>query len=50
MQFAFSAHRAVVDADVELGLVRVVELATAQDVGNAMNEMQAGDVPGERHG
>ena len=37
VQFAFSAHRAVVDADTELGLVRVVELATAQDVGRAMN-------------
>ena len=37
MQFAFSAHRAVVDVDTELGLVRVVELATAQDVGKAMN-------------
>jgi CO/xanthine dehydrogenase Mo-binding subunit len=37
VQFAFSAHRAVVDVDVELGLVRVVELATAQEVGRAMN-------------
>jgi CO/xanthine dehydrogenase Mo-binding subunit len=37
VQFAFSAHRAVVDVDVELGLVRVVELATAQEVGKAMN-------------
>ena len=37
LQFAFSAHRAVVDVDVELGLVRVVELATAQEVGKAMN-------------
>src|SRR5918997_523769 len=37
VQFAFSAHRAVVDADTELGLVRVVELGTAQDVGRAMN-------------
>ena len=35
--FAYAAHRAVVDVDVELGLVRVVELATAQDVGRAMN-------------
>ena len=35
--YAFSAHRAVVDVDVELGLVRVVELATAQDVGKALN-------------
>ena len=36
-QFAFSAHRAVVDVDVDLGLVRVVELATTQEVGKAMN-------------
>jgi len=35
--FAYAAHRAVVDVDTELGLVRVVELATAQDVGNAIN-------------
>ena len=33
VQYAFSAHRAVVDVDTELGLVRVVELATAQEVG-----------------
>jgi xanthine dehydrogenase D subunit len=37
MQFAFAAHRAVVDVDVELGLVKVVDLATAQDVGKAIN-------------
>ncbi len=37
LQFAFSAHRAIVDVDLELGLVRVVELATAQEVGRAMN-------------
>ncbi|WP_051166544.1 xanthine dehydrogenase subunit D [Amycolatopsis orientalis] len=37
--FAFAAHRAVVDVDVDLGLVRVVELATAQDVGKAMNPL-----------
>src|SRR2546430_16890386 len=37
LQFAFSAHRAVVDVDLELGLVRVVELATAQEVGKALN-------------
>jgi xanthine dehydrogenase D subunit len=37
VQYAFAAHRAVVDVDVELGLVRVVEIATAQDVGRAMN-------------
>ena len=38
-QHAFAAHRAVVDVDVELGLVRVVELATAQDVGRAVNPL-----------
>ena len=37
--FAFAAHRAVVDVDTELGLVRVVEIATAQDVGKAMNPL-----------
>jgi xanthine dehydrogenase D subunit len=37
VQFAFAAHRAVVDVDTELGLVKVVELATAQDVGRALN-------------
>ncbi len=37
MQYAFAAHRAVVDVDLDLGLVRVVELATAQDVGKAIN-------------
>jgi xanthine dehydrogenase D subunit len=37
VQFAFAAHRAVVDVDIELGLVRVMEIATAQDVGKAMN-------------
>jgi xanthine dehydrogenase D subunit len=37
VQFAFSAPRAVVDVDVELGLVKVVALDTAQDVGRALN-------------
>jgi CO/xanthine dehydrogenase Mo-binding subunit len=37
VQYAFAAHRAVVDVDTELGLVKVVEIATAQDVGKAMN-------------
>jgi CO/xanthine dehydrogenase Mo-binding subunit len=37
VQYAFAAHRAVVDVDTELGLVKVVEIATAQDVGRAMN-------------
>jgi len=38
--FACAAHRAVVDVDPELGLVRVVHLATAQDVGKALNPLQ----------
>jgi len=33
----FVAHRAVVDVDVELGSVRLVQMATAQDVGLAIN-------------
>jgi CO/xanthine dehydrogenase Mo-binding subunit len=37
VQFAFAAHRAVVDVDTELGLVKVVQLSAAQDVGKAMN-------------
>jgi CO/xanthine dehydrogenase Mo-binding subunit len=39
MQFAFAAHRAIVDVDTELGLVKVVELTTAQDVGKAINPL-----------
>ncbi len=35
--FAVAAHRAVVDVDPELGLVRVVRVDTAQDVGTALN-------------
>jgi CO/xanthine dehydrogenase Mo-binding subunit len=35
--FAFAAQRAVVEVDAELGLVRVVQIATAQDVGRALN-------------
>ena len=37
--FAFVAQRAVVDVDEELGLVRVVQVATAQDVGRALNPL-----------
>jgi CO/xanthine dehydrogenase Mo-binding subunit len=40
VSFAFAAHRAVVDVDAELGLVRVVEIATAQDVGRVINPLQ----------
>jgi CO/xanthine dehydrogenase Mo-binding subunit len=39
--FAFVAHRAVVDVDVELGLVKVVQVATAQDVGRVLNPLSA---------
>jgi xanthine dehydrogenase D subunit len=37
LAYAYSAHRAVVDVDSELGLVRVVQIATVQDVGKALN-------------
>lgn len=37
--FAFVAHRAVVDVDPELGLVKVVQIATAQDIGVALNPL-----------
>ncbi|HLH46407.1 MAG TPA: xanthine dehydrogenase subunit D [Acidimicrobiales bacterium] len=47
VQYSFAAHRAVVDVDVELGLVHVVEIATAQDVGKAVNP---GAVVGQIHG
>lgn len=39
--FAFVAHRAVVDVDIELGLVKVVQIATAQDVGRVLNPLSA---------
>src|SRR5437879_10054663 len=37
VSFAFGAARAVVEVDTDLGLVRVVQLAVAQDVGHALN-------------
>jgi CO/xanthine dehydrogenase Mo-binding subunit len=37
--FAFVAHRAVVDVDPDLGLVKVVQIATAQDIGRALNPL-----------
>lgn len=40
VSFAFVAHRAVVDVDPDLGLVRVVHMATAQDVGAVLNPLQ----------
>ncbi|GAA1685249.1 xanthine dehydrogenase subunit D [Streptomyces yatensis] len=39
VQYSFCAHRAVVEVDTELGLVKVVELAAAQDVGKAINPL-----------
>jgi xanthine dehydrogenase D subunit len=47
VQYAFAAHRAVVDVDTELGLVKVVALDCAQDVGVAMNpQAVAGQIQG----
>jgi xanthine dehydrogenase D subunit len=47
VQYSFCANRAVVDVDVELGLVKVVELTAAQDVGRAINPPA---VVGQIHG
>jgi len=38
--YGFSAQRAVVDVDVELGLVSVVQVASCQDVGTVINPVQ----------
>jgi len=47
VSLACAAHRAVVDVDPELGLVRVVHIATAQDVGRVLNPLQVlGQVEG----
>ena len=44
---AVAGHRAVVDVDVELGLVRMVRVDTAQDVGRALNpEAVRGQIEG----
>ena len=40
VSFVFAAHRAVVDVDPELGLVRVRQITTGQDVGRALNPRQ----------
>jgi xanthine dehydrogenase D subunit len=40
VSFAYAAHRAVVDVDLDLGLVRVVEITTSQDVGRVLNPVQ----------
>jgi CO/xanthine dehydrogenase Mo-binding subunit len=47
VQLALCVHRAVVDVDVELGLVKVVELAVVQDVGRALNPLA---LEGQIHG
>ncbi|MFI0502724.1 xanthine dehydrogenase family protein molybdopterin-binding subunit [Streptomyces albogriseolus] len=39
VQYSFATHRAVVEVDTELGLVKVIELACAQDVGKALNPL-----------
>lgn len=52
LSYMFAAHRAVVDVDVDLGLVRVVDLAIVQDVGRAIHpqavegQMEGGTVQG----
>jgi len=47
VQYAYAAHRAVVDVDTDLGLVKVIEMACTQDVGKALNP---GAVEGQIHG
>jgi len=37
VSWIFAAHRAVVDVDLDLGLVRVVQVTVGQDVGKALN-------------
>ena len=47
VQHAFSAHRAIVDVDTELGLVKVVRLDCVQDVGKAVHpEAVRGQIQG----
>ncbi|WP_280336730.1 xanthine dehydrogenase family protein molybdopterin-binding subunit [Nocardia wallacei] len=46
-QLAVCVHRAVVDVDVELGLVKVVALDAVQDVGKIMNRLS---LEGQIHG
>ena len=40
VSFAFAAHRATVEVDTELGLVRVLDITTSQDVGRVLNPLQ----------
>ncbi|MFV2196398.1 xanthine dehydrogenase family protein molybdopterin-binding subunit [Nocardiopsis sp. LOL_012] len=47
VQFGMCVHRAVVDVDTELGLVRVVALDAVQDVGRVLHPQQlAGQIQG----
>ncbi|MBF6175230.1 molybdopterin cofactor-binding domain-containing protein [Nocardia blacklockiae] len=46
-QLAVCVHRAVVDVDIELGLVKVVALDAVQDVGRIMNRLS---LEGQIHG
>ena len=39
VSWMFAAHRAVVDVDLDLGLVRVVQVSVGQDVGRALNPL-----------
>lgn len=39
--FGFSANRCVVDVDTDLGLVKVVQMDVVQDIGTAVNPVQA---------
>ena len=39
VSWVFAAHRAVVDVDLDLGLVRVVQVTVGQDVGKALNPL-----------
>ncbi|SDL61092.1 xanthine dehydrogenase, molybdenum binding subunit apoprotein [Glycomyces sambucus] len=47
VQLALCVHRATVDVDVELGLVKVVDLTCVQDVGKALNPVA---LEGQIHG
>jgi CO/xanthine dehydrogenase Mo-binding subunit len=40
VSFTFACHRAVVDVDPELGVLRLVDLVTSQEVGKILNPVQ----------
>ncbi|WP_025274730.1 xanthine dehydrogenase subunit D [Haloglycomyces albus] len=46
-QLGICVHRAIVDVDVELGLIKVVELQAVQDVGTILNRLS---LEGQIHG